>query len=95
VQRGQTALPSYADSRRKDRARELGASEDEDGRCEITELFHSRAGWPSRIPVSTLLSVILFFHDFGNAEESRANLEAGAVCREAVDFKMNLVLVRP
>jgi hypothetical protein len=39
--------------------------------------------------------VILFFHDFGDAEESRANLEAGAVCREAVDFKMNLVLVRP
>jgi hypothetical protein len=34
----------------------------------------------------------MFFHDFGDAEEPGANLQARAVCREAIDFKMNLVL---
>ena len=42
--------------------------------------------------MSALASVILFFHDFGDAEEPGAHLKAGAVCREAVDFKMNLVI---
>jgi hypothetical protein len=42
--------------------------------------------------VSTLPSVVLLFHDFGDAEEPGANLKAGAVCREAVEFKMNLII---
>jgi hypothetical protein len=41
--------------------------------------------------VRTLLSAILLFQDF-DAERTRANLKAGAVCGEVVDFKMNLVL---
>jgi hypothetical protein len=36
--------------------------------------------------------VTLFFHEFGNAEEPGANLQAGAICRETVDFKMNFVI---
>jgi len=36
--------------------------------------------------------VILFFHDFRDAEKSGADLQASAVCRKAVDFEMNLVI---
>jgi hypothetical protein len=41
--------------------------------------------------MSALPSVIPFRHDFRQTEEFRADLQAGAVRRKTVDFKMNFV----